>query len=116
MLVVQDTHTHEAPWRRQLRKFAFKVINSTTILLPAWKATLKELGLPVRLLKRDVWTRWNSTYDMLELALNSRQAIDKMCSDKTNGLQTYELVSSEWKIVEELLSVLKVCTFLIGIY
>ncbi|KAL1657551.1 hypothetical protein GGF50DRAFT_25191, partial [Schizophyllum commune] len=62
----------------KLRKLAFKIINSSTILLPAWKEILTELGLRIKLLPRDVRTRWNSTYDMLVSALEHRDAIDKM--------------------------------------
>ncbi|KAF8976045.1 hypothetical protein BDQ17DRAFT_1459461, partial [Cyathus striatus] len=40
----------------KVQKLAFKTIYSTTDLLPAWTACLKELGLPVRLIPRDVRT------------------------------------------------------------
>ncbi|KAF8836547.1 hypothetical protein BDN67DRAFT_874121, partial [Paxillus ammoniavirescens] len=60
----------------KLRKLAFKIIHSTTIILPEWKQTLGELKLPVQIMPRDVSTRWNSTFDMLEFALKYRQAVD----------------------------------------
>jgi hypothetical protein len=53
----------------QLRKLAFKIIHSTTKLLPAWRDYLKELKLADRLMPRDVSTRWNSTFDMLNFAI-----------------------------------------------
>ncbi|KAI0688814.1 hypothetical protein C8Q76DRAFT_569598, partial [Earliella scabrosa] len=70
----------------KLRKLAFKIIHSTTILLPAWKRTLVDLGLPIRLLPRDVRTRWNSTFDMLDAALKHRAAVERMCGEKGNKL------------------------------
>ncbi|TFK82777.1 hypothetical protein K466DRAFT_499680, partial [Polyporus arcularius HHB13444] len=71
----------------KLRKFAFKVVNSMTILLPAWKMLLNEMGLPEKLIPRDVRTRWNSTYGMLDVALAYREAIDRMCGAQANGLR-----------------------------
>ncbi|KAI0745592.1 hypothetical protein C8Q76DRAFT_598751, partial [Earliella scabrosa] len=66
----------------KIRSLAFKIINSTTKLLPAWNAACAELGMKIRLLPRDVRTRWNSTYDMLETALKYRKVVDAMCADK----------------------------------
>ncbi|KAI4293806.1 hypothetical protein K525DRAFT_181459, partial [Schizophyllum commune Loenen D] len=62
----------------KLRKLAFKIVNSSTILLPAWKEILKDLNMRIKLLPRDVRTRWNSTYDMLVSALEHRDAIERM--------------------------------------
>ncbi|TFK73076.1 hypothetical protein BDN72DRAFT_745039, partial [Pluteus cervinus] len=66
----------------KLRTYAYKIVNSSTILLPAWYAILAELGLDRKLLPRDVRTRWNSTYDLLVVAIKYRKAVDKMTSDK----------------------------------
>ena len=41
------------------------------ILLPAWYERLEEFNLSKRLMPRDVSTWWNSTFDMLEFALNN---------------------------------------------
>ncbi|KAF8986601.1 hypothetical protein BDQ17DRAFT_1188015, partial [Cyathus striatus] len=46
----------------KVRKVAYKIIYSTTDLLPAWIACLEELGQPIKLIPHDVRTRWNSTY------------------------------------------------------
>ncbi|KAI4293592.1 hypothetical protein K525DRAFT_179664, partial [Schizophyllum commune Loenen D] len=62
----------------KLRKLAFRIINSSTILLPAWKDVLQKLNMKIKLLPRDVRTRWNSTYDMLVSALEHREAIENM--------------------------------------
>jgi hypothetical protein len=49
----------------KLRKFAYAVKKSTTILLPQWYKALDSCDLPHRMMPHDVSTRWNSTYDML---------------------------------------------------
>ncbi|THU82347.1 hypothetical protein K435DRAFT_632528, partial [Dendrothele bispora CBS 962.96] len=62
----------------KLRKIAFKIINSPTLLLPAWKSVLQELDEVEKLMPRDVSTRWNSTYNMCSFAEEYRQPIDQM--------------------------------------
>ncbi|KAF9227250.1 hypothetical protein BS17DRAFT_645584, partial [Gyrodon lividus] len=59
-------------------KLAFKLIHSTTKLLPAWHTTLEAMRMKVTNMLRDVLTWWNSTLDMLEYALNHCQAVDSM--------------------------------------
>jgi hypothetical protein len=54
----------------QLRALSNTIKNSTTIILPQWLAKLEELDLNVRMMPRDVITRWNSTFDMLDFAVN----------------------------------------------
>jgi hypothetical protein len=94
----------------KLRKFAFKVIHSTTILLPAWYKTLEDLKLRPRIMLRDVATRWNSTFDMLEFALKYRAAIDKLSGTREMGLRQFELSKEEWVITEQLRDALQVST------
>lgn len=88
------------------------MINSTTILLPAWKDLLEDLGLRVKLMPRDVRTRWNSTFTMLSFALEYRTAIEGLTSERKNDLRQFELTEEEWEIVQELSDMLKVgpCT------
>jgi hypothetical protein len=62
---------------------------------------------------RDVSTRWNSTFDMLEFAIQYRPAINAMTAACDFGLRQYELVPAEWKIASELRDVLKVSVFLL---
>lgn len=92
----------------QLRKLANSMVNSSTKLLPAWKTLLASLKLAVRTMPRDVATRWNSTFEMLNFALSYRVAIDKMTDDRALDLRRLELREEEWKLVEQLCDVLKV--------
>jgi hypothetical protein len=57
---------------------------------------------------RDVTTRWNSTYDMLEFALVFRDALDTITSEKEMKLRKYEMDEEEWEIAHQLRDVLKV--------
>ncbi|PBK66584.1 hypothetical protein ARMSODRAFT_849023, partial [Armillaria solidipes] len=58
-------------------KLCFKIIHSSTLLLPCWKVLLKSEEMPEKILPRDVLTRWNSTYDMLEMVLHYQVAVKK---------------------------------------
>ncbi|KIM40436.1 hypothetical protein M413DRAFT_54247, partial [Hebeloma cylindrosporum] len=72
--------------------------NSSTIILPRWLAKLQELGLHVRTMPRDVSTRWNSTFDMVNFAIDYRTAIDAITSNRDLNLRKYELADEEWII------------------
>ncbi|KAG0696295.1 hypothetical protein DFH29DRAFT_791569, partial [Suillus ampliporus] len=60
----------------KLRKLSYKLINSTTILLPAWRKILLDLQMTPTNMPQDVCTRWNSTFDMLDYAVVHQEAID----------------------------------------
>ena len=60
------------------------------------------------MMPRDVSTRWNSTFDMLDFALQYRIAIDAMTANWDYDLRKYELVPMEWNTAAELQEVLKV--------
>ncbi|KAF8219412.1 hypothetical protein L208DRAFT_1077599, partial [Tricholoma matsutake] len=62
----------------KLQKLAYKIVHSTMILLPAWKECLENLELPIKIMPRDISTRWNSTYNMLCFAIQYRAAIEDM--------------------------------------
>ncbi|KAF5343676.1 hypothetical protein D9758_014683 [Tetrapyrgos nigripes] len=95
----------------KFRKTAFKVINSTTILLPQWRDILKEMKQPQTVIPRDVTTRWNSTCDLIGYCIDKEhkkayRAITNAEDD--NGLQQYALTKKEWAIAEQLHEVLDV--------
>ncbi|KAJ3767726.1 hypothetical protein FB446DRAFT_613343, partial [Lentinula raphanica] len=92
------------------RKIAFKIINSTTLLLPKWNEHLSGLGLDVKKLRRDVSTRWNSTHDMLESFLEMREAVTGFVDRASYGLADLALTTEEWEIMEGLVSILKDAT------
>jgi hypothetical protein len=77
-------------------------------LLPAWKACLEKLEMPVKIMPRDVSTRWNSTYDMLCFGIKYRKAIESMTSERKHDLRQFELEEEEWVMAEELSGTLKV--------
>jgi hypothetical protein len=83
--------------------------------LPAWWRICNEKSLKPNLIPRDVATRWNSTYDMLRFAIKYQVAIDSITADKALKLRKFELDNTEWKIVQDLVSVLEVCAFFICI-
>ena len=83
--------------------------NSSTIILPQWNMKLKELGLGIRMMPRDVSTRWNSTYDMLDFSITYRSALDSMAANRDLSLRKFELDNEEWKAAEKLRDTLLVC-------
>ena len=92
--------------------------NSTTIILPEWfsildrmeKASKDKSKKPLgrRVMPRDVATRWNSTYEMLDFAYKYRRPYNEICSNRDMKMRAYELSNDEWKIVKDLSAVLKV--------
>ena len=58
---------------------------------------------------RDVATRWNSTFDMLDFAVEHITAINTITADRDMKLRKYELSESDWAIARQLRDVLKVC-------
>ena len=60
------------------------------------------------MMPRDVATHWNSTYDMLEFAINYQAALDLMTGDCDMNLCKFELSKKEWGMASELSEVLHV--------
>jgi hypothetical protein len=59
------------------------------------------------MMPRDVSTRWNSTFDMVEFAINYRSAIDAMTSNRELNLRKCELADDEWEVAANLRDMLK---------
>ena len=73
-----------------------------------WFETLEKLKMKAAKMPRDVRTRWNSTYNMLEFAVRYRVAINEITSSKKANLHWYELDGEEWRVAEQLCAALKV--------
>ncbi|KAJ7200117.1 hypothetical protein GGX14DRAFT_372475 [Mycena pura] len=96
----------------QIRKLAFALVNSTTNALPAWRQACQASGMKVRLLPRDVRTRWNSTYDMLVVAVQYKAVINVVTADRDLNLRQHDLSNAEWGILEDMVYTLKDATLL----
>jgi hypothetical protein len=94
-----------------LRKVAFAIKNSTTIILPQWFTVLRELKVPERMIPRDVKTRWNSTFDMLDFAVEHITPINTITADRDMKLRQYEMSEDDWDMARQLRDVLKVCSY-----
>jgi len=92
----------------QLCKLTSKIVNSSTILLPAWKSMLEELKQMISIMLHNIITWWNLTYDLLEYALKHQRAMDKMTQDQALDLRKFDLGDHEWELIEQLRNMLKV--------
>ena len=61
------------------------------------------------MMPRDVSTRWNSTYDMIEFAIKYRTPLDIMTANRDMNLRQFEMSKKEWSMALELSEVLQVC-------
>jgi hypothetical protein len=61
-----------------------------------------------RMMPRDVITRWNSTFDMLNFAIDYRDALDNITSERDMKLRQFELSKEDWEMAVHLRDVLKV--------
>jgi len=69
-------------------------------------------GVPSKELIVDVRTRWNSTHDMIERALELREPLDSMTTLDLE-LGKYRLAAEEWQLLQSILQLLeafKLCT------
>ncbi|KIL55066.1 hypothetical protein M378DRAFT_57248, partial [Amanita muscaria Koide BX008] len=94
----------------QLRKVAYAIKNSSTKLLPRWREICKENQMKVRVMPRDVTTRWNSTFEMLDFAIEYKRALDQITGERDCKLRDYELLRREWAIASELRDIFKDAT------
>ena len=61
------------------------------IILPCWNSILSELSMKACMMLWDVTTWWNSTYGMVEFAVNFWEVLDTITGDKDMKLQKYEM-------------------------
>ena len=66
-----------------------------TRLLPVWNKMLSTHALSEHMMPWDVSTCWNSTYDMLEFAIEYCAAIDAMTTICDFDLCQYELLPTK---------------------
>ena len=82
--------------------------NSTTIILLQWFSILSDLELAKHMMPHDVTTRWNSTFNMLDFAVEHIAAINTITRDRDMKLRQYELSEDDWSFARQLRDVLKV--------
>ena len=92
----------------QIRKLTYAIKNSSTIALPQWHRIVENLGLEPCILPRDTRTRWNATYEMLNVAYQYKKAINKITDMRDMKLRQYEIEGHEWELVWQLRDLLKV--------
>jgi hypothetical protein len=68
------------------------------------------------MMPRDVRTRWNATYDMLEFAYEYKDAINQITDRRDMKLRDYEIEPHEWDVVKQLRDVLGVRPSIIGVF
>ena len=78
------------------------------IALPQWYRILDDLSLDKQVIPRDVRTRWNATYDMLEEAYLLKGAVNKITKMRDMKLRQYEIDGHEWDLLRQLRDLLKV--------
>ena len=96
----------------------YAIKNSSTLILPEQLAILNHLAqvskekgktpLSSCMMPRDIATCWNSTYEMLSFAYTYRDTYNEITSNRDMKMRKYELLDSDWKIINDLASVLKV--------
>jgi hypothetical protein len=68
------------------------------------------------MMPRDVRTRWNSTFDMLDFALEHIAPINTITSNRNMKLRQYELSEADWDMARKLRDVLKVRSYIFQVY
>ncbi|KIK50676.1 hypothetical protein GYMLUDRAFT_182431, partial [Collybiopsis luxurians FD-317 M1] len=89
-------------------KISFKIIHSTTCLLPQWQEQVAATDFMDCVLPSDVATHWNSTYNMLATFLEMKDSVSGYLDCSSNGLSEFCLSEDEWEAVQDLVTALKV--------
>ncbi|KAJ6602269.1 hypothetical protein B0H10DRAFT_1712616, partial [Mycena sp. CBHHK59/15] len=79
----------------QVRQFSFAVVNSTTKGLPAWRDACAKHGKRVRVIPRDVRTRWNSVYDMLAVAIEYKAVFNDMTVNRDLDYRKFDISNAD---------------------
>ena len=58
-------------------------------------------------LKRDIYIRWNSTYEMIERSLKMRKVIDMLCF-KEDTFKEYAITDDEWQLLSKICEFIKI--------
>ena len=72
-------------------KLAFKIIHSTTVLLPVWQKILQDLNQKMTYMPHDVMAHWNSMFNMLNYTLLHHDGVDGSMQQWELGLRRLEL-------------------------
>ena len=97
----------------QLRNLGKRIFNSPTIRADLESACVKSKIQP-RLMVRDVATRWNSTAELLERALQLREALNLLVISEHHNrprsarLKRFQLSKAEWDLLDKLFPLLEV--------
>ncbi|KAJ3753995.1 hypothetical protein EV360DRAFT_29703, partial [Lentinula raphanica] len=94
----------------QTRKISYKLINSSTGLLPKWREHLSDTEFAGRTLRRDVATRWNSTHNMLECFLEMKTVVSSFLDRASYKVSEYMLSDEEWDVIKDLVMILNDAT------
>ena len=88
------------------------------MILPEWFAILRQMAktakskgdepLSIHMMPHNVATHWNSTYEMLNFAYIYHDAFNQITANQDMKMRKYELSRKEWKVVKDLVDVLKV--------
>ena len=79
-----------------------------TIILPQWFAILQDLKVAKCMIPHNVRTQWNSTFDMLNFAVEHITEINTITGDCNMKLRQYKLSEDDWSMAHKLWDVLKV--------
>ncbi|KIM60354.1 hypothetical protein SCLCIDRAFT_124411, partial [Scleroderma citrinum Foug A] len=88
-------------------KLVFKIIHSTTIVLPAWDAACTEQGFKLKRMPQDVLTCWNSAFNMVDFGVLYDQVIESLTDKRRLGLAEFTIDEHEWDLLKQLREVLK---------